>query len=188
MRSLTLILLIFFSCGNEIDNNSPKSTELINAEINIIEYNKLKLLKSNLTHFIIKSVIEDSLNGIMKNDQYLLEVDDITKINLPIELYGDNQSIDKKIRDSLFSIVYDEGSFSNSILLNTDLMLIQTESFNYREMKKIKILYKRIEEDYVDIVLNVFIDLEWSSIEYLKIKYDNLLNFTIVARKTISIS
>jgi hypothetical protein len=124
----------------------------------------------------------------MKNDPYLLEVDDITKINLPIELYGDNQSIDKNIRDSLFSIVYDEGSFSNSILLNTDLMLIRTESFNYREMKKIKILYKRIEEDYVDIVLNVFIDLEWSSIEYLKIKYDNLLNFTIVARKTISIS
>jgi hypothetical protein len=188
MKSFPLILLILFSCRNERDNNSPNSTEFIYAEFNTIEYNKLKLLKSNLTHFIIKSVLEDSLNGIMKNDQYLLEVEDITKVNLPIDLYGDDQSLDKYIRDSLFSIVYGERSFSNSILLNTDLRLIRTESLNYREIKKIKIFYKRIEKDYVDIVLNVFIDLEWSSIEYLKIKHENFLNFTIVARKTISIS
>jgi len=188
MRSLVLILIIFYSCRNVTNDNLSESNVLLIDEHSISENNKTKFLKTNLTHFIVKFVLQDSLNGIMKNDHYLLEVEDITKHNLPITLYGYNQKIDKIIRDSLFSLVYDEGTFSNSVLLNSDLKIIRAESFNLREKKKIRILYNKIEHNYVDIVLNIFIDSEWSSIEYLKIKYDTLFNFKIITNKVISIS
>ena len=188
MRYLVLILIVLISCRNDIDNNSQNDNELFNDKNYAIEEDKLKLIKTNLTYFVLKLVLEDSLNGILKNDNYLLEVEDITMINLPIAFHGNNHIIDKTIRDSLFSIVYNVRTFSNSILLNSDFKIIPIENFNYRKLKKIRILYKKIEKKYVDIVLNVYIDQEWSSIEYLRIEYNNLFNFKIIAKQTVSIS